>query len=54
MGSLHPFEQALTLLLALGPFVLLGVVVWWRRAGERRTDERMVADEGVEERERLS
>ncbi len=31
MGSLHPFEQALTLLLAFGPFVLLAVVVWWRR-----------------------
>ena len=28
MGQLHPFEQALTLLLAFGPFVLLGVVVW--------------------------
>jgi hypothetical protein len=31
MGSLHPFEQALTLLLAFGPFVLLALVVWWRR-----------------------
>ena len=31
MGSLHPVEQALTLLLAIGPFVLLGVVVWLRR-----------------------
>jgi hypothetical protein len=29
-GALHPFEQALTLLLAFGPFVVLGVVVWWR------------------------
>ena len=34
MGALHPFEQALTLLLAFGPFVVLGVVVWLRR----RTD----------------
>lgn len=34
MGSLHPFEQALTLLLAFGPFVLLAVVVWWRRREE--------------------
>lgn len=31
MGSLHPYEQALVLLLAFGPFVLLAVVVWWRR-----------------------
>ena len=31
MGALHPFEQALTLLLAFGPFVVLGVVVWLRR-----------------------
>ncbi len=31
MGSLHPYEQVLTLLLAFGPFVLLGVVVWHRR-----------------------
>ncbi len=34
MGSLHPYEQALTLLLAFGPFVLLGVVVWRRRHEE--------------------
>ena len=31
MGALHPYEQALILLLAFGPFVLLAVVVWWRR-----------------------
>jgi len=34
MGALHPVEQALTLLLAFGPFLLLGLVIWWRR----RTD----------------
>jgi hypothetical protein len=37
MGALHPFEQVLVLLLAFGPFVVLGVVVWLRRredAGE--------------------
>jgi hypothetical protein len=34
MGALHPFEQALTLLLAFGPFVALGVVVWLRRRSD--------------------
>ena len=31
LGSLHPWEQALTLVLAFGPFALLGVVIWLRR-----------------------
>jgi hypothetical protein len=31
LGALHPIEQALTLLLAFGPFVVLGIVVWLRR-----------------------
>jgi hypothetical protein len=34
MGGLHPFEQALTLLLAFGPFVVLGLVIWRRRSEE--------------------
>jgi MYXO-CTERM domain-containing protein len=34
MGSLHPYEQVLTLLLAFGPVVLLAVVVWRRRREE--------------------
>lgn len=45
MGALHPFEQALTLLLAFGPFVLLGVVIWWRRSQERQEDELAAHDE---------
>jgi uncharacterized iron-regulated membrane protein len=39
MGSLHPYEQALVLLLAFGPFVLLAVVVWWRRREEHEDHE---------------
>jgi hypothetical protein len=35
LGSLHPYEQALTLLLAFGPFVLLGVVIVLRRREDR-------------------
>ncbi len=31
MGALHPYEQALVLLLAFGPFVALGLVIWARR-----------------------
>ena len=41
MGSLHPYEQALTVLLAFGPFVVLAIVVWLRR--------REHADRGTEE-----
>lgn len=39
MGALHPFEQALTLLLAFGPFVLLGIVVWLRRREDAATPD---------------
>ena len=31
LGSLHPYGQALTVVLAFGPFVLLGIVMWRRR-----------------------
>lgn len=41
LGALHPFEQALVLLVAFGPFVVLGVVV----AVQRR---RAVAEEQAE------
>ena len=40
MGALHPFEQALTLLLAFGPFVVLGIVVWLRRREDAAAEER--------------
>ena len=42
LGSLHPYEQALTLLLAFGPFVVLGLVIVVRRRRERAeaADER--------------
>ena len=35
IGALHPFEQALTLFLAFGPFVLLGIVLWLRVRSQR-------------------
>lgn len=37
LGGMHPYEQALTLALAFGPFVVLGIVIVARRrvdAGE--------------------
>ena len=36
MGALHPFELALTLLLAFGPFVVLAVVIGLRRREDQR------------------
>ena len=36
LGALHPFEQALTLVLAFGPFVVLAAVVAKRRREEAR------------------
>jgi hypothetical protein len=34
MGALHPYEKVLTLLLAFGPFVVLGSVIGLRRRHE--------------------
>jgi hypothetical protein len=31
MGALHPYEKALTLILAFGPFLLLAAVIMIRR-----------------------
>lgn len=38
LGTLHPVEQAITLLLAFGPFVVLGVVIVLRRRADERED----------------
>jgi len=35
LGALHPVETVLTLVLAFGPFVALGVVIAVRRRQER-------------------
>ncbi len=39
LGALHPVEQALVLLLAFGPFVVLGVVVRHQRRRDAQQDE---------------
>ena len=38
LGGLHPFEQALIVLLAFGPFVVLGVVLVVRHRQDRQAD----------------
>ena len=55
MGALHPVEQALTLLLAFGPFVVLGIVIVVRRRGEQRDQPeqpQQAEQEGEAQRER--
>jgi hypothetical protein len=49
LGALHAYEQALVLLLAFGPFVVLGVVVAIQR---RRAIEQERAEAEREEVER--
>jgi Na+-translocating ferredoxin:NAD+ oxidoreductase RnfE subunit len=34
LGGLHPYEKVLTLVLAFGPFIVLGVVIALRRRHE--------------------
>ncbi|WP_183093903.1 hypothetical protein [Nocardioides stalactiti] len=38
MGNLHPVEQVLTIVLAFGPFLLLGAVILVRRRQDARED----------------
>ncbi len=49
LGPLHPVEQALTLLLAFGPFVLLALVVVVRRRQDARQDAREDRDDRGED-----
>lgn len=49
MGALHPVEQALTLVLAFGPFLILAVVIVVRRRQDREADERSQQDALPEE-----
>ncbi|MDP2772241.1 MAG: hypothetical protein Q8O61_01695 [Nocardioides sp.] len=53
LGSLHPIEQALTLLLAFGPFVVLGIVIVVRRRHDRAAEQEQAQEQGPEpQRER--
>ena len=44
LGAMHPYEQALTLILAFGPFLVLGIVIVVRRRMERLEEERERSD----------
>jgi hypothetical protein len=39
LGALHPAEKALTLLLAFGPFIVLGSIVAMRRRHEAEDEQ---------------
>ncbi|HEX5089126.1 MAG TPA: hypothetical protein VFV89_15060 [Nocardioides sp.] len=42
LGAMHPYEKVLTLLLAFGPFIVLGAVIAVRRrheAGDQAGDQ---------------
>jgi hypothetical protein len=40
LGGLHPYEKVLTLVLAFGPFVVLGLVIALRRRRHDEADDR--------------
>ena len=42
LGGLHPVEKWLALVLAFGPFVVLGLVIWWRQRHPEDEDEASV------------
>jgi hypothetical protein len=51
MGALHPFEQVLTIVLAFGPFVVLGGVIVLRRRQDAAEEAAEAADaEGQRDR----
>lgn len=40
LGALHPAEQVATIVLAFGPFVVLGIVIMVRRRAELAEEQR--------------
>jgi len=48
LGALHPVEQALTVALAFGPFVVLGIVIAVRRRQDRAAEAESPETPGVQ------
>ena len=46
LGSLHPVEQVLTIVLAFGPFLLLGGVIFLQRRKDAREEAERAEREG--------
>jgi hypothetical protein len=44
LGPAHPVEQALTLAFAFGPFLVLAIVILFRRRTDRLQDEQEPQD----------
>ena len=40
LGALHPYEKVLTLVLAFGPFLVLGAVIFLRRHHDDAAEDR--------------
>jgi cytochrome c-type biogenesis protein CcmH/NrfF len=49
LGAMHPIEQVLTLVLAFGPVLVLGVVIVVRRRADDREAEQARAEEAQAE-----
>jgi hypothetical protein len=47
LGALHPYEKVLTLLLAFGPFVVLGILVAVRRKHDLAEERAEVTEQDV-------
>ncbi|WP_181410990.1 hypothetical protein [Nocardioides humi] len=45
LGALHPVEQIATIVLAFGPFVVLGIVIAVRRRAEAGEDDDALLDD---------
>ena len=50
LGALHPMEQALTLVLAFGPFLVLGVVIVLRRRQEEAEEREQPLEQPAPDR----
>ena len=52
LGKLHPFEKLLVFLIAFGPFVVLGLVVYFvrkRDIAEEEEAERLAAEQSQQQ-----